>query len=37
MLEYEKCVVVDANYMTTKSWVSIKTSLHTNDIPFRYV
>ncbi|CAG9799184.1 unnamed protein product [Chironomus riparius] len=30
-----KCVIVDANYMTTHGWSDMKNSLYTNDIPFR--
>lgn len=37
-VEYEdsKCVIIDANYMTTHGWSDMKNSLYTNDIPFRY-
>ncbi|XP_070496558.1 uncharacterized protein sha [Chironomus tepperi] len=30
-----KCVIIDANYMTTHGWSDMKNSLLTNDIPFR--
>lgn len=38
LVEYveSKCVIIDANFMTTHGWSDMKNSLYTNDIPFRY-